>query len=58
MGARDAARSLRLLDCDTAIGIHYDTFSPIEIDHDEAKQVFEERGKTLRLLDADTTTDL
>jgi L-ascorbate metabolism protein UlaG (beta-lactamase superfamily) len=55
MDANDAAEALDFLQCDEAIGIHYDTFPPIEIDHDDAKQVFEDKGKTLRLLDPDTT---
>lgn len=58
MDAEDAAEALDLLGCDEAIGIHYDTFPPIEIDHDEAKAAFEQHGKTLRLLDADSTASL
>jgi L-ascorbate metabolism protein UlaG (beta-lactamase superfamily) len=55
MDADDAAEALDFLRCDEAVGLHYDTFPPIEIDHDDAKQVFEDKGKTLRLLDPDTT---
>lgn len=58
MDADAAARALDKLGCDEAIGLHYDTFPPIEIDHDEAQQAFEDRGKTLRLVDPDTAVEL
>lgn len=58
MGAEDAARSLDLLNCDEAIGTHYDTFPPLEIDHEAAREAFDDRGKRLRLIEPDTTTTL
>jgi hypothetical protein len=32
------------------VGVHYDTFPPIKIDHDEARRKFQEAGKKLHLL--------
>ena len=49
MGADDAARAAEFLNVKEVIGVHYDTFPPITIDHAAAKQAFEKRGKTLRL---------
>jgi L-ascorbate metabolism protein UlaG (beta-lactamase superfamily) len=50
MDAADAVRAARLVDCDEIVGVHYDTFPPIKIDHDEARKVFEAAGKRLHLL--------
>ena len=50
MGAEDAARAADLVKCDRVLGIHYDTFPPIRIDHEEARQSFTAAGKELVLL--------
>jgi len=50
MDAADAVQAARLVDCDEIVGVHYDTFPPIKIDHDEARKVFEAAGKRLHLL--------
>ncbi len=50
MGVRDAVIASELLCCDEVIGMHYDTFPPIEIDHEEAKDAFDEAEKTLHLM--------
>jgi L-ascorbate metabolism protein UlaG (beta-lactamase superfamily) len=50
MDAADAVRAARLVDCDQIVGVHYDTFPPIKIDHDEARKLFEAAGKRLHLL--------
>ncbi|SHL22399.1 metal-dependent hydrolase [Myroides odoratimimus] len=36
--------------CDKVLGYHFDTFGYIEIDHEEAKRKFFEKGKDLMLL--------
>jgi L-ascorbate metabolism protein UlaG (beta-lactamase superfamily) len=51
MGAADAARAAEFIQCDEIIGIHYDTFPPIQIDHEKARQEFSSRGRHLYLLD-------
>ena len=36
--------------CDKVLGVHYDTFGFIEIDHEQAQEKFANRGKELLLL--------
>ena len=36
--------------CDQVLGVHYDTFPPIQIDHQEAAANFAFAGKKLHLL--------
>lgn len=50
MGAADAATAAEWLGCAEILGVHYDTFPPIVIDHVAAKEVFAKQGKTLHLL--------
>jgi len=50
MGYTDAAIAAEFLACDTIIGVHYDTFGYIKIDHDAAKKAFADKGKALILL--------
>jgi L-ascorbate metabolism protein UlaG (beta-lactamase superfamily) len=40
MGARDAARCAQWIGVNRVLGLHYDTFPPIRIDHDVAKRHF------------------
>ncbi len=51
MGASDAVRAAEFIHCDRVVGVHFDTFPPIEIDHDDAHAVFNAAGKELILLD-------
>lgn len=48
MDVDDAIKAAQFVNCKNIIGIHYDTFPPISIDTEEAKQKFEANG--LRLL--------
>lgn len=50
MGVEDAIIASDFIECDKILGCHYDTFGYIEIDHDEAKKAFYEKGKDLMLL--------
>lgn len=50
MGYEDAAIAAEFLACDTIIGVHYDTFGYIKIDHQAAKKAFADKGKALILL--------
>lgn len=50
MGPADAARAAALIECNEIIGIHYDTFPPIQIDHEKARQEFSSQGRHLYLL--------
>ncbi len=49
MGARDAARAAEFVGTKKVLGIHYDTFPPISIDHDAARKEFADRGVELVL---------
>ncbi|QIE60825.1 metal-dependent hydrolase [Rasiella rasia] len=51
MGIDDAIIASNFLECDKILGVHYDTFGYIEIDHDEAKKKFYDAGKDLMLLE-------
>jgi len=58
MGVDDAIIACDFIECDKVLGVHYDTFGYIEIDHDEAKRKFDKAGKDLMLLDIGETLEL
>jgi L-ascorbate metabolism protein UlaG (beta-lactamase superfamily) len=49
MGYEDAIEAARMIQCNTVIGVHYDTFPYIKIDHQNVKQAFADAGITLHL---------
>lgn len=49
MGPKDALRAAQLLGVDKVVGVHFDTFPYIRIDHTEAQDLFASAGKTLVL---------
>lgn len=49
MGIADAVRAADFVGAKTVVGVHYDTFPPIAIDHDEAVTAFAARGVNLLL---------
>jgi L-ascorbate metabolism protein UlaG (beta-lactamase superfamily) len=49
MGVDDAIRAAAFVGCEQVLGVHYDTFPPIRIDHAEAKRKFQAAGRTLHL---------
>lgn len=51
MGVDDAIIASDFVECDKVMGVHYDTFGYIEIDHEEAKRKFYEAGKDLMLFE-------
>ncbi|WP_378187773.1 metal-dependent hydrolase [Aquimarina sp. W85] len=51
MGIDDAILASDFVACDKVLGVHYDTFGYIEINHEEAKRKFFENNKDLMLLD-------
>ena len=57
MGIDDAVRAADFIRCDRILGIHYDTFPPIRIDHDQARQRFSAAGKHLILMGIGETLD-
>lgn len=49
MGIDDAVKASKLIDCNKIIGMHFDTFPPIEIDHKHAYDQFSGAGLNLIL---------
>lgn len=49
MGPEDAARAASFVGTSIVVGVHFDTFPPIAIDHDAARAVFAARGVQLLL---------
>src|SRR5690606_24832335 len=50
MDADDAIKACDFVQCDDVIGMHYDTFGYIKIDHKEVLDKFEREGKILTLM--------
>lgn len=51
MGIDDAVIAAGFINCKEIIGMHYDTFGFIKIDHDKAKKAFSDAGLNLHLLE-------
>lgn len=51
MGIEEAVKASQFIQCDNIIGMHFDTFPPITIDKQEAKNAFEAKGKNLKLIE-------
>lgn len=58
MGVDDAILASDFVECDKILGVHYDTFGYIEIDHEEAKRKFFEKDKDLMLLNVGESIEL
>ena len=50
MDATDAAECAGMIDCKKIVGVHYDTFGFIRIDHEKAKKAFADKGAELLLI--------
>ena len=50
MDVDDAILASNFINCTEIIGIHYDTFPPIQIDQELAKRKFKDAGRSLHLL--------
>ena len=50
MDAEDAVKAAGFVQCDNILGVHFDTFPPIQINHGEAFAKFQAAGKKLHLL--------
>lgn len=55
MGVDNAVIASDFIKCDHIIGMHYDTYEEIRIDHAEAKKKFELAGKELTLMNIGET---
>ena len=58
MGIEDALIASDFVKCDKVLGYHFDTFGYIEIDHEEAKRKFFDKGKDLMLLEIGESIEL
>ncbi|MBP6731036.1 MAG: metal-dependent hydrolase [Chitinophagales bacterium] len=58
MGVDDAVIASDFVKCNKVIGLHYDTFGYIKINHEEAKQKFAAKGKELLLLNIGETISI
>jgi L-ascorbate metabolism protein UlaG (beta-lactamase superfamily) len=57
MDIDDAIRAAVMVQCKNIIGMHYDTFPPIKIDHEAAIEKFRANGLTLHLLQISEVRD-
>ena len=58
MGIEDAVRAAQFVKVNKVIGMHYDTFGFIEIDHESAKKKFDGAGVELTLMEIGGTTEI
>ncbi len=58
MGIDDAIHASNFVECEKVLGVHYDTFGFIEIDHEVAKKKFYDAGKDLMLLEIGESIEL
>ena len=58
MGIAEAVIASEFIECDTIIGVHYDTFGYIVIDHSAAIDAFAAKGKRLLLPKIGETIDI
>lgn len=58
MGYADAVEAARMIECKHIIGVHYDTFGFIKIDHEKAKKAFADAGCKLELVEIGKTIDI
>lgn len=57
MGADDAIKAADFVGVNEVLGVHFDTFPPIKIDHKATIEKFAAKGKKLHLLKAGDTHD-
>lgn len=58
MGVEDAITAAEFVQATRVMGVHFDTFGYIKIDHNQAKAAFEKAGKTLELLPVGGTLEV
>lgn len=58
MGVKDAIKAADFIACENVIGMHFDTFGFIKIDHAAAQKSFEDAGKNLMLMQIGETKEL
>ena len=58
MGYEDAIMAAEMIQCKNIVGVHYDTFGFIKIDHEKAKKAFTDAGLKLNLIRIGESVDL
>lgn len=58
MGIDDAIAAAEMIQCQNIVGVHYDTFGFIKIDHEKAKKAFANAGLNLHLIKIGESVDL
>ena len=58
MGYSDAVVAAKMIECKNIVGVHYDTFGFIKIDHDKAVKAFADAGCKLHLVNIGKTITL
>lgn len=58
MGIKDAVKAAQFVGAKKVIGMHFDTFGYIEINHDEAIQAFDAAGIELTLMNINQTINI
>ena len=58
MGVEEAIVASDFIECNTIVGMHFDTFGYIVIDHDKAKEAFSNKNKELVLIEIGKTKNI
>jgi L-ascorbate metabolism protein UlaG (beta-lactamase superfamily) len=58
MGYEDAILAAEMIGCSNIVGVHYDTFGYIKIDHKKVKQAFASAGLNLHLVEIGSSIEL
>jgi L-ascorbate metabolism protein UlaG (beta-lactamase superfamily) len=58
MGIEDAIAAAEMIQCQTIVGLHYDTFGYNKNDHEKAKKAFADAGLNLHLIKIGESVDL
>ena len=58
MGYDDAVAAAEMIQCRNIVGVHYDTFGFIKIDHEKATKAFTDAGLNLNLVKVGESVDL
>ncbi|MEY2924490.1 MAG: hypothetical protein RLZZ337_1038 [Bacteroidota bacterium] len=57
MGVKDALKAAEFVGCNTVVGMHFDTFPPIQINHKEAVSLFSSAGRKLIIPEINNTLE-
>ncbi len=58
MGYGDALMASEMMQCDNVIAVHFDTFEYIKVDHNQVREAFTEKGKSIYFPEIGKTVDL